>query len=341
MYKKGIAIYVGMEKYSLKENLEYIRLAKQLGYESVFSSAHINEASFEIQELQILIDEISQLEMKLSLDISKKIYNKITLPKNIYALRLDYGFSHDEIIQIAKDNNFKVEINASTFTKDAVLKLLDEGIKPTQLRASFNYYPKRHTGHTIEFCKEIVSFYHQIGTEVSGFIPSHTNYRPPMYEGLPTVEKHRNMSLNLAIEELKLCGFDEITFGDAYASKEELMLLSNHQKEELLIEFSPYGGFNQFDYLLGVYKRRIDFNNELLRISKRQSGILPFNANVKRKPYDLTIDNDLFLRYSGEINIILQDLEPDERVNVVGHLHLSEFMIEYIKKGVPFCFIKN
>ena len=82
----------------------------------------------------------------------------------------------------------------------------------------------------IEFCEKTIEFYHHLGIMVSGFIPSHYSFRPPMYEGLPTVENHRKISLNLAIEELKACGIDEILFSDAYASNDELKLLSYHQK---------------------------------------------------------------------------------------------------------------
>ena len=237
MFKKGVSVYIGLPQYTHFQNLEYIRKAKQLGYEIVFTSAHITEANFNIKQLQELIDEVDQLGMKLSLDISKRVYDNIILPPNLYALRLDYGFSYDEIIKLSHEKKYKIEINASTFSKKTILELIEKGLNPKQIRASFNYYPKLHTGHTIEFCEKTIEFYHHLGIMVSGFIPSHYSFRPPMYEGLPTVENHRKISLNLAIEELKACGIDEILFSDAYASNDELKLLSYHQKEEILVEF--------------------------------------------------------------------------------------------------------
>jgi hypothetical protein len=292
--------------------------------------------------LQELIDEVCKLDMKLSLDISKKVYDKITLPPNLYALRLDYGFNYDEIIKFSNEKKYKIEINASTFSQETILELIKKGLNSKQIRASFNYYPKLHTGHTIEFCQKTIEFYHHLGITVSGFIPSHCSFRAPMYEGLPTVENHRKINLNLAIEEFKACEIDEILFSDAYASNEELKLLSYHQKEEIMIEFEPYNGFKNFDFISDIFHIRTDYNDELLRISgKRQLEITPFNNGCERKIYDLTVDNKDFLRYSGEINIILKNLEPDRRVNVIGHLNISKIIIEQIKKGKPFCFIEK
>ena len=74
---------------------------------------------------------------------------------------------------------------------------------------------------------------------------------------------------------------------------------------------------------------------------KRQAEILPFNHFCERRVYDVTVDNKDFLRYSGEINIILKNLEPDRRVNVIGHVNISKIIVEQLKKGKPFCFIKK
>ena len=59
------------------------------------------------------------------------------------------------------------------------------------------------------------------------------------------------------------------------------------------------------------------------------------------KKYDLTIDNNGFLRYKGEINIVLKDLEKDERVNVIGHLNTTDFIISKVKEGRKFTFVNK
>ena len=44
-----------------------------------------------------------------------------------------------------------------------------------------------------------------------------------MYEGLPTIEEHRGQILEATLSEIKGLAVNEIIFGDAYCSKEELM----------------------------------------------------------------------------------------------------------------------
>lgn len=341
MFKKGVSIFTGLKDYSLDDNLKYLHLAHQEGYEIVFSSCHINEASIAIDELQKVIDETCRLGMKLSLDISKPMYDKLILPKNLYALRLDYGFSEEDMIQMTNTGNFKIELNASTVSKARLLKLIEKGLNPSNIRMSFNYYPKLHTAHSIDFCKEVVKFCHELNISVGAFLPSSFGKRPPMYEGLPSVEKHRKMELDLAIEEFKAIGVDEILFGDAYASIDELKTLSFHQTDHLLVKFIPYEGFDKFSYLEGTFKIRRDISPELLRISSKRTNdnILPFNT-IERKKYDVTIDNDGFLRYKGEVNIVMMDLEKDERVNVVGKINTTEVVLKEIEMGKEFTFIK-
>ena len=338
MYKKGISVFTGLKEYSLEKNIEYLRVAKSLGYEIVFSSAHINEASTSFEDLQILIDEVNKLGMKLSLDISKPTFEKLRLPENLYALRLDYGFSENDIIELSNKTTYMIELNASVYKKERILSLIERGLNANNIRVSFNYYPKLHTGHTIEFVKDMTQFFHSLGMTVGAFLPSHIGFRPPMYEGLPTVESHRKMDLSLAIEELKISNIDEIMFGDAYASNHELELLLKHQKEEVILELEL---INKEDLtnLFKTYVIRPDLNDEILRLSNSRStdSIKPFNT-VERRKYDLTVDNDGFLRYKGEINIVLKDLEKDERVNVIGHLNTTDFIVEGIKNGKKFTF---
>ena len=111
------------------------------------------------------------------------------------------------------------------------------------------------------------------------------------------------------------------------------------QKEELMLEIDLYQDSNIFDK---IYNIRPDLNSIMLRLSGSRStdNIEPFNT-VNRTKYDVTIDNNGFLRYKGEINIILKELEKDERVNVIGHLNTTDFIINGVKNGKKFTFIKK
>ncbi len=340
MIDTGISVYAGLDDYSKEENVKYLRLAKDLGCTHVFSSAHINEAKTSEEELQSIIDECNKLGLKLSLDVSKKIVDKYSGLEGLFALRLDYGFTDEEIIELSHCAPYLVELNASTLSYEHIKSLIDNGINTSRTRFTFNFYPKLYSGHDILDVYNKTKICNEVGIYVGAFIPSHTGFRPPMYEGLPTVESHRNMILDNAIEELKACGINGIYFGDAYASNEEIKTLNIHNTSDVLIKLSIYN--NEYDYLYDKsFRIRPDLNGSILRVSSVRSNaeISAFNT-VGRKKYDVTIDNSKFKRYAGEINIVLKDLPNDDRVNVIGNIDSTDLIIDNIKQGKIFKFIK-
>ncbi|MBQ4570442.1 MAG: DUF871 domain-containing protein [Bacilli bacterium] len=340
MIDTGISVYAGLDDYSKEENVKYLRLAKDLGCTHVFSSAHINEAKTSQEELQSIIDECNKLGLKLSLDVSKKIIDKYSSLEGLFALRLDYGFTDEEIIELSHTAPYLVELNASTLSYEHIKSLIDNGINTSRTRFTFNFYPKLYSGHDILDVYNKTKICNEVGIYVGAFIPSHTGFRPPMYEGLPTVEAHRSMILDNAIEELKACGINGIYFGDAYASSEEIKTLNMHNTSDVLIKLSIYN--NEYDYIYDKsFRIRPDLNSSILRVSSVRSNaeISAFNT-VGRKKYDVTIDNSKFKRYAGEINIVLKDLPNDERVNVIGKIDSTDIIINNIKRGNVFKFIK-
>ncbi len=342
MIDTGISVYAGLSDYSKDENIKYLRRAKELGITHIFSSAHINEAKTSQEELQSIIDECNKLGLKLSLDVSKPIMSKFSEFNGLFALRLDYGFTDDEIIELSKTASYFVELNASTLSYEHIKSLIDNGINTSRTRFTFNFYPKLYTGHDIIDVYNKTKICNEVGIYVGAFIPSKCGFRPPMYEGLPTVEAHRKMDLNVAIEELKVCGVNGIYFGDAYASYEEIKTLIDHNTDEILLKLQLNEYDINLDYLFDKsFNIRPDLNSYILRVSSLRSTdeISAFN-NVNRKRYDVTLDNSKFKRYAGEINIVLQDLPKDERVNVIGKLDTTDIIINKIKLGNRFKFIK-
>lgn len=339
MFKKGLSIYCGLDDYTLENNLKYLKTAASLGYEFVFSSAHIPESKKAADDLQTIIDEAANLGVKLILDVSKPMMNTFVIPAHLYSLRLDYGFSKDEIVKLSQTAAYKVELNASTLSAADVEDLIARGLKTENTRASFNFYPKLYTGHSISDVNEKMAIYQKYQIPVLVFIPSLVGKRPPMYEGLPSIEKQRYQILELTIEELKAMGFEEIAFGDAYASDEELALMARHQTNELILEFKAADNCpsSMLEHLNGCFKIRPDYNDYMLRCTSKRgkTTVEPFNT-VTRCVGSVTIDNDGFSRYKGEICIQLTSLPSDERVNVVGVVCLSPEIIKALKKGHPF-----
>lgn len=340
MIKIGFSIYTGLKDYSNENNIQYLKKGVSKGCEILFTSAHINEASNNYQDLTDLVNTANDHNLKVIIDVSKPMMEKFVVPENTYALRLDYGFTKQEIVNYSKDHTHKVELNASTIDEIRFQELIDLGLDTTNIRVSFNFYPKPFTGHNIDFVKQRVDYYHRFNIPVLVFIPSHVGFRPPLYEGLPSVEKHRQMSTSLAIEELKSVGVDEIAYGDAYVSDDELAVLANHKCEHLILPFTFFDGGEKFsDQINMEFSVRPDYNDLMLRMTSHRgvNSIDAFNT-IKRKEGYVTIDNDGFLRYKGEINIILTELPKDERVNVIGTVELTKSIVKALKMGQKFTF---
>ena len=174
------------------------------------------------------------------------------------------------------------------------------------------------------------------------YIPSKVGFRPPMYEGLPTVENHRFLSLPAILSTIKYLEADEVFFGDAYASSEELDYVKKFNFNVPVIPVVLKEGVSEDEkHLLvnRIHYNRSDETEYFKRSSVRFNGsIKPFNT-VERNKFDVTIDNEKFLRYQGEVCIMCKNIEADERVNVIGKALIDDDVLKAIKPGKPFRFI--
>ena len=338
----GASLYVGLNDYPLEKNLAYLDLLKEAGFENVFISCHMKEANSSFyQELITVCDKASSLGIKVSLDINKYLLDDgFVLPK-AYALRLDYGFKVNDIIKIYQAGKYVVELNASTISLDMLKKLKEQGVDLLRVRISHNFYPKKYTGLSpLDMIKKNEEF-HKLGMSVMAYIPSSNMKRMPMYEGLPSLELHRNMNIYAILDTIKYLGIDEVFFGDAFASIDELKLLKSFNYDEMVIPIVIKSNLQieEMELLRRSHINRIDENEYFVRSSVRtKNDILPKYIE-KRTKFSVTIDNVKFLRYQGEVCIMKCDLEEDERVNVVGHALINDLVIKSFKPNQRFRFV--
>jgi hypothetical protein len=331
--KTGLSIFTGLKEYTLEQSLKYLEYAHEHNIEMIFSSAHINEADRSIEELNIIIEKCYEYGMKFVIDVSKKAFENLGLSDKVYAYRLDYGFTDEEIVELSKSDKFYIELNASTLSEEKLLTYIEKGINLSHVRASFNYYPKLYTGHDIQDARHIIKMFNKYGINVGAFLPSTYQKRPPMYEGLPSIESHRYLDKGISIEELKAIGVSEVFIGDAYASCEEIVLLEQHRSDDVVLDLS-LDSKEDNDLFSNTLTVRPDYNNYLIRLSGgRGKNVALKNNKVGRNKFDVTIDNELFKRYSGEVNIVINQLPNDERVNVIGKVKCSDIIISKIKEN--------
>lgn len=355
----GVSIYSN-EEFTLENNMKYIRLAKENGVEKVFTSLNMPEINYKekLKKIKKLIKYIKSFNMQITVDISPKILNIVgSTYDNLSAfyelgldcLRLDYGFSLNEIAIMTKNKfNIGIELNASTIKKELIENLIKKGANITNLRTCHNYYPKPYTGLSYRFFVEQTKMIKGYGLKVSAFIPSQKGKRGPIYEGLPTIENHRNLNPEIAAKYFVYSGLvDDIYFGDAYAHEDEIKSVTSIDKNVIELKIITCDCLSEIEKNIifnTIHTNRLDASEYVIRSEesrmcfKNTSEIYAHNC-IGREKYSVTIDNNGFKRYSGELNICMSNMSKDNRVNVVGYIPDDEhILVDLIKPGTKFRF---
>ena len=338
-FNVGASVYIGMKEYTYASNVEYLKMLKENGVNDVFISAlHVGESPKNLSELTKLINAGNKLGVRFTMDVDKKVLAKYKLPTNVYAYRLDYGFSAKEIAAMINEGKYHVELNASITERPLLEELKSLGVDLTQIRVSHNFYPKPYSGLSQASVLEKNLMYKEYGLNVLAFVPSSNMHRGPVYEGLVTIEDHRRCHLLASLSELAKLKVDDVCFGDAYASIEEISEAAKFNIDQACLPVCIYKGINVIEkgLLERVHENRFDQSEYFMRSSIRtKQSIRPFNT-VARSVGDVTIDNREFAIYQGEVSIITKDLPKDERVNVVGKVLACEWLLDNIKPGEEF-----
>ena len=193
----------------------------------VFISLHISEefdAAY-CARVQEMCDFLSAQGWRILADVSEKTIRQFgcadltALAKrlHLWGLRLDYGFSLEQMCALAQQ--LPVAVNASTTTPEVARQLAAGG---GTVIAMHNFYPRPETGLDPEFLRESTAALQAEGLQVYGFIPGDALLRGPLYQGLPTLEAHRTAAPSAAFADLALnYGLDGIFAGDPEVSARE------------------------------------------------------------------------------------------------------------------------
>jgi hypothetical protein len=348
---------------------QLLESAKAHGFHEVFSSIHLPEYTLaqQVDELEKLNYYVKKHQLKLCVDLGgphikeiledKKLTEKVR-DIRIDCLRLDFGFTLSDlelIISKLEINSFA--LNASLYDEPGLRELINSinSIKTgLSLCACHNFYPRPHTGLDHRFFQEQNLICHRLNLSVTACVPFQHDQRGPLYAGLPTLEEHRNQKLPAVLYDMMtmLDENDGLLFADENCSEEDFSVIETLciKKE---IEFPVVLDDNitkQERQLLLNRKHtfRFDSNEWILR-SESSRGMAQFATAIKEratrslKRGDITIDNQLYQRYSGEIQFIRSDLQKDRRVNVLGSLREDHlFIIEQsFRKGFHYKFFEE
>ena len=219
--RHGISVYAGLNV-KPEENISLIEKAANEGYEIIFTSAQIPEATksekFFEDFTNILINAVEK-NFEIILDVNAE--NVSNFEFEGLTLRLDDGFTPEQIANLS--NARKIQLNASTVTKNFLEEISNFGANFENISALHNFYPHVFTGLDSYFFAEQNKLLHDFGMEVGAFVPSQSGRkRPPLCEGLPTLEDCRNFSADLAARFSAALGADFVIIGDGLPTDEEL-----------------------------------------------------------------------------------------------------------------------
>lgn len=356
--KLGVSIYTG-EDYSHNDNMKYIEMCGNLGISGMFTSFNISEDNTGMKETMELIEQAKSSGLHTSVDVSSRIFKIFNVKLGdlskfrdigIDDIRLDYGFDAKDVATMSKnDVGIGLVLNASTTYREYLEKFFENGGKKENIKGCHNFYPRPYTGLSYDFYADKTAILREFGIGVSAFIPSDTGKRGPIYEGLPTIEAHRNIPSYIAAKEFAYKGdVDTLYMGDAYAKKDELDDILTIDPNVIELPAELFDGLSSKEkgiLFKGCHTNRKDASGYIVRSTESRMNnigrIEPFNC-IDRRFGSITIDNENMGRYMGELQLVRDNLPSDPRVNVVGRIAKDHMMfLEYIRPGAKFKLVER
>lgn len=315
----------------------------------IFTSFHIQEEFDKdyVKNATTMMKWLKNKKFKVIADVSKKTVNQfgyanlIDFAKDlgIDILRIDYGYAPQEISDLS--SRIELMFNASTYDDETVSLLKDKCAI-----ACHNYYPRPETGLSCETFSAYNKYLRDNGVEIMTFIAGDKGLRGPIYEGLPTLEKHRYLNPYISALELFIqYNMKYVTIGDLLISEHHLTMIQRFIEEGIIsipvtldTEYT-----NWFNKPLSI---RVDSGAFAFRIMESReyscpSGMhIPPTEPLPRHRGVLTVDNEHYQRYEGEIQVVHTDLPADRRVNVIGTIDLEYLnILDFIKGGDKIMFV--
>ncbi len=344
--QNGISIYAGLD-YDIEENLSLIEQAAALGFKKLFTSAQIPEAvdteTFQYDFADILATAVAN-GFEIILDVNAENFEQYDVEG--LTLRLDDGFTVEQVAEFSHKR--KIQLNASTITEEFLDKLLELEANFKNISALHNFYPHPCTGLDTYFFDNQNRILHDFGISVGAFVPSQDGKRRlPLRAGLPTLEDCRNFSTDLSARFLAALGTDFIIIGDGQPTQDELQAVAAIQDDELVFRARLLSNdLTVAEILSRKFTRRADVAKSVIRaVEGRQylkeigGTIPPDSLEIERTFGDVTIDNENFGRYAGEVQIVQDVLPADGRVNIAARILDEEiFLTGYLKPRRKFSF---
>jgi hypothetical protein len=339
MRRWGISVY--LENGSLKETLDYITLAGEMGFSRIFTcllSVPTDRAQIKI-DFRTMIDHAHRYGMEVIADVAPRVFHSLGITYqdlSFFAeigadgIRLDEGFTgNEEALMTFNPQGLKIELNISSGTR-YLENILSYQADPHRLMGCHNFYPKLYSGLARDYLIETTLPYKRNALTTAAFVnASSASFGPwSLTNGLCTLEDHRHLPIDVQAKDLFYTGLiDDVIVGNAFAVEAELKLLRSVEgglivlDVELLEEVLPIEKeilFGELHFYRGD-KSAYSIRSCEPRVKFSSASILPHHTKpIKRG--DVIVQNDFVPRYKGEVHIALREMENDGSMNVLGRL---------------------
>ena len=360
MGKLGISIY--SEKTTEEAIYNYIDKASKYGFSRIFSCLlSVNDTKENIKNKFKKINEYAKWKgFEIIVDVSPRVFDELGISykdlsffKEIGAdgLRLDMGFTgSEESLMTFNDENLKIEINMSNNTNyiDTIMNYMPN---KDNLIACHNFYPHRYSGLNFEHFMKCTERFNKYGLRTAAFITSQNEgtFGPwPVTDGLPTLEIHRNLPIEVQAKHLIALGnINDIIISNCYPTEEEMKKLGSMRKDMVTFDLELVDGVPEVEQKIlfeEMHFNRGDLSDNLVRstqsrVKYKGHDFKLFNAPEIIKKGDVVIESSEYGHYAGELQIALNDMKNSGKSNVVGHIKEEEiFILDYIKPWQKFNF---
>ncbi|MFL2096392.1 DUF871 domain-containing protein [Marinilactibacillus psychrotolerans] len=350
----GASLYLSQSE---EMNMQNLKVLNEVGVKTIFTSLHIPEEDPEqtLSGLKRITGKIKNYGMNLMADVSSSTLEQYSITKEkaidffnefgITSLRIDYGFSYTEIKTFSK--HFQIILNASTITEETCTSLMKAGMNLSEVTVCHNYYPRENTGLDRNFFLKRNKYLKDKGFKIQAFIPGNLKKRGPIYAGLPTLEEHRNIDPLVAYMDLKETFLvDEVLIGDILMKESTVTRIKKWIEEEVIVLPITNVHTNLPENFYEIHHNRQDVARDVLRsedsrVALKGQSYEPIQAK-QRPTGSITLDNNLYGRYVGELQVTKRTLPADDRVNVLGQVKDASLgLLEHIAAGVKFQFMED
>ncbi|WP_182200665.1 DUF871 domain-containing protein [Paraliobacillus salinarum] len=358
MKRLGISIYPNHS--NVEEDINYIKKASDYGFSRIFTcllSVDENKDQI-IDDFKQSITFAKECGMEVICDISPRIFNELDISYNdlsffedlgVDGIRLDLGYTGNEEAQMTYNPyDLYIEINMSNAT-NYLENIMSYRPNNQKLIGCHNFYPHNYSGLSYDFFIACSEKFKKHGLRTAAFVSSHSaSFGPwPIMEGLPTLEMHRELPIDVQAKHLFATGLiDDVIISNCYASEEEMLALRKINREKITLNILLEEATTSLEKKIVLEEPhfyRGDVSEYMIRSTqsrvKYKGEDFPPHGTRDIKRGDIMIENDLYRQYKGELQIALKDMKNSGKTNVVGRIKEEEiFLLDYFKPWDKFAF---